>query len=260
MALDILFNHENVGPFISRTLIQRLIKSNPSPNYIERISGIFNDNGQGTRGDLKAVVNAILMDEEARSCEWLQHPNQGKLREPLIREVQFIRSLDKIPNELGHYTNSYINMRNIKQNPLASPTVFNFFLPDHQPVGALSEAGLTGPEFQIHDTHTSIGYINLSHQFTLWQTLAASNEEFPYDFALKRVDPDLTRFDEFNSDFESLINHLDKLYGHGRLSDKTRSIIRRAINPMKDWNYMYRDHTRVALNLFMISPDFTILK
>ena len=95
MALDILFNHQNVGPFISRRLIQHLVKSNPSPQYIARISGIFDDNGLGERGDLAAVVKAILLDEEARTCAWQQDASSGKLREPLIRHTQFVRGMDR---------------------------------------------------------------------------------------------------------------------------------------------------------------------
>ena len=260
MALDILFNHENVGPFIGKQLIQKLVKSNPSPAYIGRVTNVFNDNGQGVRGDLKAVVKAILMDEEARSCSWQQEITNGKLREPIIRRAQFMRSVDEELNELGYYETSYADMRRLKQTPLMSPTVFNFFLPNYEPVGPLMNAGLVGPEFQIHDTETSVGFINTFHEMIIWENLSYQNELFPDDWELRRVKADFSRFDEFNSDFESLINHLDKFYVHGRLSDNTRRIVREAINPMKDWNYMYRDHIRTALNLVLISPDYTIMK
>lgn len=260
MALDILFNHQNVGPFIGRRLIQRLVKSNPSPQYIERITRVFNNNGSGVRGDLKAVVKAILMDEEARSCEWQQDPNSGMLKEPFVRQLQFARSLNRTSNEMGYFHTRYGSRKKTKQFQLTSPTVFNFFLPDYQPVGILSDNDLYGPEFQIHDTHTSAGYLNLVHQMTYWEHLASSHGEFPTDWEQKVVRPVFTRFDDFNDDFESLLNHLDKFYGNGRLSDDTRNIIREAINPMKDWNYMYRDHTKTALFLFLISPDYTILK
>ena len=260
MALDILFNHENVGPFISKRLIQRLVKSNPSPGYITRISSIFNDNGNGIRGDLRSVVKGILLDEEARSCAWLQHPDNGKLREPMITRIGCIRSIDKIENEFGYYDTSYDNMQNLKQDPLGSPTVFNFFLPDYKPVGQLTDFDLLGPEFQIHDSHTAIGYLNVIHHMVIWETLAWQNEEFPHDWELRRVASDFSRYDEFNNDFESLINHIDKFYAHGRLSDKMREIVRETINPMKNWEYMYRDHIRTALNLILISPDYAILK
>lgn len=260
MALDILFNHDNVGPFISRRLIQRLVKSNPSSQYIERISKVFNNNGGGVRGDLRAVVKAILMDEEARSCEWQQDMTSGMLREPFIRQHQFTRSIEKFENEFGYYSFSYSNNTMLKQNILGSPSVFNFYLPDYSPVGELDELGLAAPEFQIHDTHTAIGYINMFHTFTFYETLTGDSERYPEEWERKVVKPDFRRFDEFNSDFESLINHIDKFYVHGRLSDPMRNIVREAIFPMKNWNYKYRDHIKAALNLILISPDYTILK
>ena len=258
-ALDILFNHENVGPFIGRKLIQRLVKSNPSPMYIQRVSKVFANNGQGVRGDLKAVVKAILMDEEARSCEWQQDPDSGMLREPLLRQTQIIRSLDKFNNVLGYFAAPYHSQATIKQVPLFSPTVFNFFLPDYQPVGDLANRGLFAPEFQLHDTHTSIGYINMTHQMTYWETLTWSNEFYEQEWDLRRVRPDFSRLEEF-TDFEGLINHLDRFYCHGRLSDNTRRIIREAIWPLKNWPPMYRDHIKTALHLVLISPDYAILK
>ncbi len=90
-AIDNLFNHPNVGPFIGRRLIQRMVKSNPSPEYIERVTRAFNDNGQGERGDMKAVIKTILLDDEARSCEWISDKSQGMLREPMIRYTNFAR-------------------------------------------------------------------------------------------------------------------------------------------------------------------------
>ena len=85
MALDALFNHPNVGPFIGRQLIQRLTTSNPSPAYVARVAAVFANNGKGVRGDMAAVVRAILLDAEAR-----QQPDGGfgKLREPILRVTQ----------------------------------------------------------------------------------------------------------------------------------------------------------------------------
>ncbi|NND35393.1 MAG: DUF1800 domain-containing protein, partial [Saprospiraceae bacterium] len=92
-AIDVLFNHPNVGPFISRRLIQRLVKSNPSSQYIERVSLTFNNNGTGVRGDLAAVIRAILLDEEARDCGRIEDSDSGKLREPFVRYTHFARAL-----------------------------------------------------------------------------------------------------------------------------------------------------------------------
>ena len=93
IGLDTLFNHPNVGPFISRQLIQRLVTSNPTPAYVGRVAAVFNNNGQGVRGDLGAVVKAVLLDPEARNtAAALADPNYGKLREPVVRMANWMRA------------------------------------------------------------------------------------------------------------------------------------------------------------------------
>ena len=93
IALDTLFNHPNTGPFVSRQLIQRLVTSNPSPGYVQRVAGVFANNGAGVRGDMAAVVTAILMDPEARTASVAEDPAYGKLREPVIRVTHMLRAL-----------------------------------------------------------------------------------------------------------------------------------------------------------------------
>ena len=256
-AIDILFNHENVGPFIGRRLIQRLVKSNPTPEYQERVSNVFADNGKGERGDLGAVVKAILMDEEARSCEWQEHPEQGMLREPIVRYVHLARSLPK-DAPLGNYWNNGFFYRELtKQHPLMSPTVFNFFQPDFQPRGEFAEESLVGPEFQIHDSQASIGFINQLNLSTIYDVLFWSWEEARSEDL--SISLDFSELTKISSDKEALINHLDVIYTHGRLSDNTRNIIREAIAQFDDPN-TYEFMVKLAVYLIMISPDYTILK
>jgi len=155
-ALDNIFNHQNVGPFISYQLIQRLVTSNPSPAYIERVASVFNDNGNGTRGDLKAVVKAILTDDEAISDTGLQDLNFGKLKEPLLRFTQLWRAFHA-SSESGKYWFDFSDYLT-GQAPLSAPSVFNFYSPSYSPAGELSDANLVAPEFQIlnetYITHT----------------------------------------------------------------------------------------------------------
>lgn len=147
LALDALFNHPNVGPFIGRQLIQRLVTSNPSPAYVGRVSAVFNDNGKAVRGDLFAVVKAILTDREARTGHTANPQTFGKLKEPLLRTTHLWRFFSAMGkngrfdewNPEGPYS----------QAPLRSNSVFNFFRPDYRPVGALTNAGLVCPECQI---------------------------------------------------------------------------------------------------------------
>jgi len=160
MAVDHLFNHPNVGPFISKLLIKRLVKSNPRLAYVQRVANVFNDNGNGVRGDMKAVITAILMDEEARDCEFIDHPSNGRLKEPIQRYTQYVKAF-RAESPSGWFWNQGFNFEYfVDQFPMSSPTVFNFFLPDYQPNSDFANAELDGPEFQIFNSATSIGYFN----------------------------------------------------------------------------------------------------
>lgn len=255
MAVEHLFNHPNVGPFIGRQLIQRLIKSNPSPEYISRVAEVFNNNGQGVRGDMKAVIKAILLDEEARTCEWLNDPVHGRLREPINRYTQFARVVGA-DNPLGIFWNNGSAFELLTgQHPLHSPSVFNFFLPDFQPNGPISELDLVGPEFQIHNTRTSIGYLNYVNEWTVEENLFNTYEDSVTD-----TDTDFSWLLYYAKDSEVLINKLDVLLTNGQLSDDTRAIIKTAIEPFNDNTAGDFSRLKMALYLFMISPDYNVMR
>ncbi len=144
-ALDTIFNHPNVGPFIAIRLIQRLVTSNPSPAYVDRIASIFNNNGSGIRGDLGAVVKAILMDDEA-------HPDMpmeldGKVKEPILRLTQLWRAYNAT-SPSGRYPLGYVYII-FGQGPMQAPHVFNFFSPFFAPPGEIRDSGLVAPELEI---------------------------------------------------------------------------------------------------------------
>jgi uncharacterized protein (DUF1800 family) len=164
-ALDNIFNHSNVGPFISTRLIQRLVTSNPSPAYVSRIASVFNDNGSGVRGDLGAVVKAILLDSEARPAS----PTQidGKVKEPLLRLTQFWRSYDAASASGGYPINyAYIVLG---QGALQSPSVFNFFSPFYAPPGEIRNNNLVAPELGIATEYLSTFITNyMFYQTFLW--------------------------------------------------------------------------------------------
>jgi uncharacterized protein (DUF1800 family) len=144
-ALDNIFNHPNVGPFIAIRLIQRLVTSNPSPAYVQRVAAAFNDNGAGLRGDLRAVVRAVLLDPEARPE--IPMELDGKIKEPLLRLTQVWRAYDAI-SASGRYPflGAYVFFG---QGPLQSPSVFNFFTPFYAPPGEIRDSSLVAPELQI---------------------------------------------------------------------------------------------------------------
>ena len=144
-ALDNVFNHPNIGPFIAIRLIQRLVTSNPSPGYIQRVGAVFDNNGAGVRGDLGAVIKAILLDDEARPD--LPMEIDGKVKEPLLRLTQLWRAYDA-SSASGKYPlfASYIIFG---QGPLQAPHVFNFFSPFFAPAGEIRNSSFVAPELEI---------------------------------------------------------------------------------------------------------------
>ncbi len=158
-ALDTLANHPNVGPFIGRQLIQRLVTSHPSPAYVQRVSRAFNDNGSGVRGDMKAVIKAVLLDPEARS---VGNASSGKLREPVLRLTALLRAYGAA-SDSGKFLIGATDDPGtaLGQTPMRSPSVFNFYRPGYVPPGTETGAlNLTVPELQITSETTVAGYAN----------------------------------------------------------------------------------------------------
>ncbi|MGB4849278.1 MAG: DUF1800 domain-containing protein [Saprospiraceae bacterium] len=253
-AIHRLALHPNVGPFVGKQLIQRLVTSNPTPDYVARIAAVFADNGHHVRGDMSAVIKAILLDPEARTCQSLENPNFGKLTEPFLRYTQFTKA---IPMEqyYGRYWNvAYGFYEATGQNPLGSRTVFSFYLPDYQPLGPISENGLVGPEFQIHNSRTSIEYMNQANAWAVWGYVMDDWEkDNPY------VRYNIDELKSLARDPEALVNRLDMLFTHGSLSQYTRDLIKEAITPFVNDDYR-QDRVRLAMYLLMVSPDYNIMK
>jgi uncharacterized protein (DUF1800 family) len=153
-ALDTLAAHPNVGPFIGKQLIQRLVTSNPSPSYVAAVAGVFNNNGEGVRGDMKAVVKAILMHPEARQVS----NTSGKVREPILRMTAYARAFP-LQSDTGEYQFNYTDV--IGQTPMLAPSVFNFYRPGYAAPGSQSAAaGLVAPELQITHESSVASYAN----------------------------------------------------------------------------------------------------
>lgn len=162
IALDTLFRHPNVGPFISRQLIQRLVTSHPSPAYVERVAQVFNNNGKGTRGDLAAVVRAILLDTEARSTPPADGAF-GKLREPVLGVAHWMRAFGVTFVNSGF--DIYWQLEPTGQSPQLAPSVFGYFRPGYVPPGTdFASRGATAPEFQIVTENSVAAWVNLAEQ------------------------------------------------------------------------------------------------
>jgi uncharacterized protein (DUF1800 family) len=267
-AVDNLFNHPNVGPFIGKLLIQRLVKSNPSPAYVSRVAAKFNNNGEGVRGDMEAVFRAILSDSEALDCSWEQNVEHGKLREPLLRYTQAMRAFNAT-NQSGRMWNwGYLFDEAVDQGILASPSVFNFYLPDFQPNGPIADRDLFAPEFQIHTSATSINFINLAHDFFIKEyymeiaTHAGNSSHNAPSFSPSDLDPvdfvylDLTDELAISDDPKALVERINLILAGGSLSEKTKTSIINTITPLSDYN----DRVKATLYLTFIAPDYSIQK
>jgi len=170
-ALDVLFNHPNIAPHVSKHLIMRLVTSNPSSDYVARVAEVFVDNGEGVRGDLKAVVRAILLDDEMRNEANIGN-NDGKIKEPLIAYTQLLRTLGTVPldgwlsnNDAKTPVNGVYWFKSPEssfgQGPLRSVSVFNFYTPDYVPSSNyFSDRGLVSPEMKILTDQNVLGYSN----------------------------------------------------------------------------------------------------
>jgi len=168
IALDRLFYHANAGPFFVRQMIQRLVTSNPSPAYVQRVATVFGNNGSGVRGDLKAVWTAILTDEEARAMPTAADTLFGKMREPIVRFVHWARTTEAASDN-GEYEIGDLSEPDtaLGQSPMRSPSVFNFFRPGYVPPNtAIATAGKVAPEFQLHNETSTSGYINFMQRVT----------------------------------------------------------------------------------------------
>ena len=267
-AIDNLFNHPNVGPFIGRLLIQRLVKSNPTPEYIGRVSAVFANNGQGIRGDMEAVIKAILMDDEARDCSWIDNPVSGKLREPLLRYTQMLRAFNvsNQSNKLWNWGYAYEDA--VSQGILSSPSVFNFYLPDFQPNGLTANQQLFGPEYQIHTSATSINFINFVYDVFINEfygeiaTQASNttmnapgyepNELKPVDY----LSLDLSDEMALANNPAALVDRLDILVSGGAFSQETKTSIINTLNQLSN----NADRVKAALYLSFIAPDYSVQK
>ena len=244
-TLDTIFNHSNVGPFISRQLIQRLVTSNPSPGYIYRVASVFNNNGQGVRGDLKAVIRAILMDYDAR-VGFVSAQGAGHQREPVVRVTNLVRAFNGT-SPSGKYSvrNAYANLA---EEAMHSPTVFNFFGPDYAAPGAIAAAGLKSPEFEITTDSTVISAANYLRT-AIYTGLGPSTDRITLSLAAEQ-----TRA----TDPAGLVDHLNSVLLAGGMSSSMRNIIINAVTQIPATNTLER--VRTAIYLVVNSPEFVVDK
>lgn len=264
-ALDNLFNHQNVGPFIGKLLIQRMVTSNPPPEYVERVAQAFNDNGEGVRGDMKAVVKAILLDPIAKACSSGDDPSFGKLREPFIRYFQLNKAFNASTTS-GNYRNDmdYI-YRYIQQKPLTSPSVFNFFHYDYQPLGPIEEAGLFAPEFEITSSQSITGWINALYRFVINENVADEYDLYSgednelYEDEISSLDLSTEIMYTSDETLHILVDRLNLLLAQGRLTQTTQDAIVEALKKFdQDDEDDFEMRAKLAIYLTLTAPEYLI--
>ena len=250
LALDALMAHPNVAPFVGRQLIQRLVTSNPSAAYIGRVAAAFNDNGSGVKGDLRATVRAVLLDAEARSDSGLADPAFGKLREPVLRFVQWARTY-RLTDPAGAWALGDMSdpAQRLGQSPLRSPSVFNFFRPGYVvPNSGINSAGnRTVPEFQITTESSVAGYVN-SMQRWIGSGIAGLRGDY-------------TALNALVADSAALLAELNLTLAAGQLSAATLAALKPALDTIAvttaagQANRIY-----AAVTLVMAAPEYITLK
>lgn len=249
VALDTIFAHPNMPPFVSRQLIQRLVTSNPSGGYVARVATTFADNGTGVRGDMKAVIKAILLDSEARSDAALTSSMAGKLREPVMRLTGWARmfNVTSASNAWAIGDTSSQSTR-LGQSMGRSPTVFNFFRPGYEPPStAIANAGLVAPEFQITNEQTVVAYINYM------QGLVANGTG--------DVKPDYTNILTRAADSGALVDEVNLVLAAGQLSGTSLAAIKSAVDSVSATAANGPiNRVGIAILLTLASPDYLTVR
>ena len=261
VALDTLAAHPNVGPFIGKQLIQRLVTSNPSPQYVASVASAFNGSG----GDLKAMLRAVLMHPEARQASG----NRGKVREPVLRLSAYLRAFG-YRSDSGSWRvgNTDSTSGALGQTPLRSPSVFNFYRPGYVPPGTEAAAGaLAVPEMQIAHETTAAGYVNfmrdnIAQGVGQWNN-STSRRDLQTDFAAELALADQP---------PALIERVNAKLFYGGMPADLKTEIQGAIEKMAiptlrtdasnqtQVTNAKRARVNAAIFLAVISPEFQVQK
>lgn len=269
-ALDALFNHPNVAPFISRQLIQRFVTSNPKPAYVERVARTFESGsftmpngvtvGEGRRGDLKATIAAILLDTEARTPTLRDDSDFGKVREPFIRFTHWARTFNVSSAAVTSQRLLWNDQSSgLSQQPLRSPSVFNFYRPGYTAPGTLTgEANLVAPELQILDATSLVGFNDVLTAYifsraALRAGFGSTNTEFVPDYSAEIALAD---------DPRALVDHLDMLLAGNQIEDSTKTRIINILNDI-DISGAQRENglqarAELAIFLTMTAPEYIV--
>lgn len=265
IALDTLFNNRNVGPFIARRLIERLVSSNPSPNYVANVALAFADNGKGVRGDMQAVIRAIFMAPEARWGGVANLTASPKVREPVIRLANWMRAFNA-KSTSGRFLmfNTDNPVVYLAQTPMSSPSVFNFYRPGYiPPTSDLASKNLAAPELQIANETTVISYLNFMRYVVVWGAGGTGSSTNVPDIL-----PSYTAERALAYQPEALVDRVKLLLLNGTMSTTLRNQILTGVKAIPEPNpnnasevSVFRDSRAVmAIYLAMSSPEYIVQK
>ena len=258
IALASIADHPNVAPFISKQLIQRLVTSNPTPAYVGRVSAVFNNNGSGIKGDLKAVVKAILLDPEARNGHNTVS-DFGKLREPVLRISHVWRAFNVQPgteSQDGVYNTISPHVMNldtvIGQAVLKSPSVFNFYHPEFSPLGELYANELSAPEAEIFTDNNILSSTTRVNTHIQRHFDGANSNDLKYSYL------DLSAETAMAADPAELLEHIDLLLLSGGMSDGLQSVLLNHLATLPNTEAGRSQRVRDAITLIMASPEYLV--
>ena len=250
-AIGLLMAHPNMAPFISRQFIQRLVTSNPSADYVSRVAAVF----KSAQGDMKSVITAILTDTEATSDTLLSNPLAGKLREPVVRFIQWARTfqLNFSPTAAAQWAGigdlSSPSSR-LAESPLQSPNVFFFFQPGYiPPHTALQTNGITAPEFAITNESSVAGYMNFIENL-----IADGIGGVPGNY--NALQPLVNQ----GGNSAALLAELNVLIAAGQLSAATLSLMQGALDTIDVTTMGTNARLFAALTLVMCAPEYLVQK
>ena len=249
-ALDNIFNHPNVAPYISTQLIKFLVTSNPRPAYVSRVTAKFADNGSGVRGDMQAVIRAILTDPDARDPAVAMQDAFGKLREPVIRFGNLLRTFHASATS-GRYHISALGdpLYGMNQQPLSSPTVFNFFGFDYAPQGAVGGHNLLGPEFEV-TTSTSIVTLSNNNVNTISAGWGSGTDRLSLDYAALA---------SMSATPQQIIDYLNLVMTNGSMTPATSTQLASAIALIPQTGSTWQaDRWKLAIWILFNSPEYVI--
>jgi uncharacterized protein (DUF1800 family) len=246
-GIDNIFNDPNVGPFICKQLIQHLVTSNPSPAYVRRVVQVFDNNGAGVRGDLKAVVRAILLDEATR--ERSDKPDAGRLRHPAQLITGVLRAFNARSANGADESDGYLNPQSVSMgmdvfNP---PSVFSYF----SPFGAVPRTALRGPEFALLNTSTAVRRANFINTIVFSRIATGTN-------APNGTSLDFSAIQPLAADPWTLVDVLDDLLTHGTMSPDMRATVMTAVAAVPASNSLKR--ARTAVYLITTSSQYQVVR